>query len=490
MGSKKIPTQRSKRAAPLLPDAGAESAPDGLNIWAALGNLLAGKAGWFIGAPLLVFACGFMLMWWSFVQQSWHLLAVQERATQSAQATLVDRYYLLEPTDVDARPQHSDCDDGCLITPSSVAVFEFTDLAGRPQRVEFMDWYVHDWQHNTAFELGVPILQPTLHMTPEFHAFLVNRRLRRDPAMTLWDDWWTRFDDAAHWLLRVRDPLPTFTAPLRYDPADPTLAVLDLPPMRAQQASDKAYVESTAWGMALFVAVICWLVLWPAVKLMLYGAANWVSAAVAIAIVLAMPLWAPFAERIAPQLSEQAGMLARGLKREFGRDQRMPYLAQPVTPTAALREVSWSLAGSRDAAFVVGFELAPPAVEPLDHAGALDALQASLDLQLRAMSDAEAEAALAPLNHYEADRVLELFVPALLHLQQDERRPDALRATATKLLGFFVREWSEPTVDTFLFEHRLGVYERLAMSSDAVIAEAAVARLAAARERIDRLGRD
>ncbi len=486
MGSKKIPTQRRHRTAPVAPDAGAETTPGKFDAWAFLGDTLAGKAGWFIGAPLLVFACGFMLMWWSFVQQSRQLLAVQERVTQTAQATLVDRYYLLEPTDVDARPQHSGCDDGCLITPSSVAVFEFTDVAGRPQRVEFMDWYVHDWQHNTPFERGVPILRPTLRMTPEFHAFLANRRLRSDPSMTLWDDWWSRFDDAAHWMLRVRDPLPVFTAPVRYDPAEPTVAVLDAPTLRTQQVSDQAYVESTAWGMALFVGVICLLVLWPALKLMLYGAPNWLSGAVAMAIVLAMPLWAPFAERIAPALSDQAGALARGLKCEFARDQRVPYLAQPVTPASDLSEISWSLAGSRDAAFVAGFRLTPPALDPLDHQGALDAVQASLDAQMRAMPDERLGAALAPLNHYQAGRVLELFVPGLLHLQRDEARPAALRETATRLLGFFIREWPQPTVDSFLFEHRLGLYDKLATSSDTSIAESALTRLAEARQRIAR----
>ena len=465
---------RSTPPAPSQPPAGAP-------LRRALLGFAFGKLGWMIGAPLLVLACGFELMWWSFVQQTRLIGDTEARATQTVQARLVDRYYLLTRS-----PDEERCHFQCRIDQASVAVYEFEDGAGRTRRAEFRDEIVHDWQHNTPFELGIPVPVPRVRLAPEFHAWLQSQPSNTS-GVNLWDDWWAEFDDAAHWLLRVRDPVPVVQAALRYDPADPAAALLDEGPLREYRESDARQTREVAWAMPLFVAVISFAVLWPAVQMMTYGLPRRASAAIALVIVAGVPLWGPLATRIAPWLSDTAGEFAQVLQRDFGGGPVHPaYLARPPTAVDGLTTIDWTLAGSQDAYFLSGVALRATDLPPLDHAAALDALQASLVAQLTPMDDAGLLAALEPLDHYQAGDVLELFVPALLALQVDTGRGVGVRAKVDELLAFFVHDFELPDVDGFRYEERLARYEKLTRSVSPEIARAARQRLAERRALIAR----
>lgn len=464
--------------------------------WRTLGGLAFGKLGWIVGAPLLVFSCGALLLWWSYVQHGRMLAEVQARATARAQATLVDRYYLLERTDLSQLPRHDDiCPDLCQVTQHSVAEVEFTDAGGHTQRAVFRDEQVHDWQHNTPFELGVPVDVPRVKIAPEFRAWLQSERSTSQYETTLWPMWWEKFDSAAHWLLRVRDPVPVSTLPVRYDPADPATAILDVATMAARQRRDAADASGMAWSLPMLLVVIGVLIAWPAVQMMTYGMPKWLSAAIAVFIVVALPWWAPAAMRIAPGLSDWSGQLAEELRREFHGPYHPEYLAWRGETPPGLQTIEWSLATSRDAPFLAGVRLrAPnaasdgpgaPGIAPLDHAAALIALQDGLASQLRAMDDAALLEALAPLNHYQADDALELFYPGLLAIEADAARGAEARAQATKLLGFFVDAFELPDVDRFAYAIRLDRYALLRASVTPAIA-AAAAKLAKARDLVAR----
>jgi hypothetical protein len=446
----------------------------------SLGRLLVGRLAWLVGAPLLVFGCGFLLLWWSLYQQRDAVATLQAQATQPVQARLVDRYFHVVPTDLSARPSHSSCEDVCRISLETVAVFEFERPDGGLQRVQFQSW-AHDWQHNTAFELGIPLLAADFRIDPGFHTQLRAERSNFDSSRTVWERFWAPVEDAGHWLLRLRDPPPAFVAPLRFDPAAPGTAILDLPGFVRQQAGERSHLDSTVAGLLLFVGVICLVVVHPAVKLMLLGASPRVAAAVSLAICLSVPLWAPHAGRIAPWLSDHAGALAEELAREFGAQALPAYVSRPVTDTSRLRLLRWELARSPQAAFLAGFDTAlPPGVDALDHAGAFDVLQASFDRQLQAMGEADRGARLRQLRHYEADTVWELFLPALLRIASDEAAPATQRADALDLLRFYAQDWDLPDVDVFLYRHRLDNYARLREAPDAGIRALAATRLAQA----------
>lgn len=452
----------------------------------ALARAVAGRLGWLIGAPLLVLACGFLLLWWNLLLQRHALADVQARATATADARLVRRYFHIVPTDLDARPSHSSCDDVCRISLNSVAVFEFALPDGRRQQVEFAHW-AHDWQHNTDFELGIPVLAAEFRIDPLFHAELRAERSAFDSGRTVWDRFWGPVDGAGHWLLRLREPVPIFVAPLRYDPTDPGVALLDLPLFRAAQASERGHLDTMVVGLLFFVGVFCVAVLYPAVKLMLLGASRRVAIGATLAICLALPWWAPHAERIAPWLSDHAGALARELKREFGNESLPGYLARPVTDTRHLRALTWHLVQSSQAPFLAGLDPSLPAgFDPLDHAGAFDALQASFDRQLQAMSSDAAGAVLQQLRHYQAETVWELFVPALLRIANDPQAPPSQRSDASDLLGFYASDWDLPDVDVFLYRHRLDNYARLREAPEPELRRFARSRLDEAEARVAR----
>lgn len=456
-------------------------------LWHSLAKALVGRLGWLIGAPILVFGCGFLLLWWSLFQQRNQIAALQQRASVAVQARLIDRYYRVRPTDLQALPGYSHCTDACTISLDSVAVFEFVRRDGQAQRVQF-DSPAHDWQHNTEFELGLPLLHAEFRLPSDLLAKLRATPASFDPSKTLWDLFWDPADDAGHWLLRLREPAPDFRAALRYDPDDAATAILDLPAFARAQAQDRRGSGVLVATMLVFVGAIALMVVFPAVQLMLHGASRRVTAIVTAAICLSLPLWAPHAERIAPWLSDHAGALARELKREFSGTTGMPaYVAHPVEDTRALAVVRWELASSPQAAFLAGLDTTLPAgLDPLDHAGAFDALQASFDRQLQAMPPADAAAVLKPLRHYQADTVWELFVPALLRIARDENAAAEPREDARDLLGFFASDWKLPDVDVFLYRHRLDNYARLRDAPDPELRALAARRLAEAEARVVR----
>ena len=125
---------------------------------------------------------------------------MQQRASERVEARLVDRYYRLRPTEPDAQPRHSDCKDLCTISMNSVAVFAFDLPDGTSQRVQFEEW-AHDWQHNTDFELGLPLRHADFLATPAFRARLRSTPSSYDPNLSAWDLFWEPVGDAAHWLL-------------------------------------------------------------------------------------------------------------------------------------------------------------------------------------------------------------------------------------------------------------------------------------------------
>lgn len=470
-----------RRPAPPAPSARA-------TLWRTLRGFAFGKLGWTIGAPLLVFSCGALLLWWSYVQHARLLGDVQARATEHVEGRLVDRYYWLERTDLASLPSHSDvCPDLCQITHNSVAEVVFEDRAGISHRAVFRDQLVHDWQHNTPFELGVPVGVPRVKLAPEFLDWLRSEKATSHYETLLWDLWWDDFDSAAHWLLRVRDPVPALAVPLRYDPADPATVLLDAATLQPRQARDAADARGMAWSMPVFLALLGFLVMWPAVQMMTYGLPKWASAAVAVFVVATVPWWAPAAMRIAPWLSETSGQLAAALRREFHGPYHPEFLAWREPLPDGLATIDWTLAASRDAPFVRHLGLkAPSGIDPLDHAGALAALQDGLRRQLTALDDAALLEALAPLNHYQADRVLELFVPALLAIEGDPARGAEVRAQAVKLLAFFVDAFELPDVDRFVYAARLERYALLEGSATPDVARAAREKLAAARALVAR----
>jgi hypothetical protein len=452
----------------------------------SLGRLLVGRLAWLIGAPLLVLGCGFLMLWWSLYQQRDAIATLQARATQPVQARLVERFFHIVPTDLSARPSHSSCDDVCRISLETVAVFEFERPEGGLQRVQFESW-AHDWQHNTAFELGIPLLHADFRIAPHFHSQLRAERSNYDAGRSVWERFWAPVEDAGHWLLRLRDPLPAFVAPLRIVPDDPATAILDLPGFMAAQARERGYLDSTVATMLLFVGVICVVLVHPAVKLMLHGASSRVAAIVTVAICASLPLWALHAGRIAPWLSDHAGALAEELAREFGAPGLPAYVSRPVTDTSRLRLLRWELARSPQAAFLAGLETAlPPGFDPLDHAAAFDALQAGFDRQLQAMPEAGVTRILRQLQHFEADTVWELFLPALLRIASDETVPRLQRAEALEVLEAYARDWALPDVDVFLYRHRLDNYARLREAPDPGIRALATSRLAEAEARLAR----
>jgi hypothetical protein len=456
-------------------------------LWHSLARAVVGRLGWLIGAPILVFGCGFLLLWWNLFQQRNQIATLQDRASVPVEARLVDRYYRILPTDLQARPGYSVCTDACTIALNTVAVFEFARPDGPAQRVQFESW-AHDWQHNTEFELGLPLLHAEFRAPPDFLAHLRAERASYDASKTLWDLFWGPADDAGHWLLRLREPRPDFRAALRYDPDDPATAILDLPRFAPAQARDRDGMGVLVTAMLAFVGVIALMVIFPAVQLMLHGAPRKLTAIVTAAICAGLPLWAPHAERIAPWLSDHAGALALELKREFGGSTGLPaYVSRPVEDTRALAVLRWELASSPQAAFLAGLDTTLPAgVDPLDHAGAYDALQASFDRQLRAMPTQAAGAVLKQLRHHQADTVWELFVPALLRIVRDESAPAEQREDAGDLLGFFASDWALPDVDVFLYRHRLDNYARLREAPDPALRALAARRLGEAEARLAR----
>ena len=125
---------------------------------------------------------------------------MQQRASERVEARLVDRYYRLRPTEPGAQPRHSGCKDLCTISMRSVAVFAFDLPDGTSQRVQFEEW-AHDWQHNTDFELGLPLRHADFLATPAFLARLRSTPSSYDPNLSAWDLFWEPVGDAAHWLL-------------------------------------------------------------------------------------------------------------------------------------------------------------------------------------------------------------------------------------------------------------------------------------------------
>ena len=454
------------------------------SLLASLASMVVGRFTWLIGAPLLVVGCGILLLWWNLLQQRSALAAIQARTTTSVQARLVDRYYHIRPTDLDARPSRSSCHDTCLIEMDSLAVFEFTLRDGSAQRVQFGTW-AHDWQHNTDFELGLPLLAADFRIDPAFLARLQREPAYSDSSGSIWQLFWGPVDDAGHWLLRLREPLPVFTAPLRYDPADPATAILDLPRFAAAQAEESGDLDVQVLALLGVVGVICLMVMYPAVQLMLLGAPRKLAALVTLAICGSMPLWAPHAASIAPWLSDEAGELAEGMTQEFAGHSAPSCLSEPVTDTGPLTRLSWQLPTSGQAPFLAGLDTRLPAgIDALDHAGAYDALQASFDRQLQVMSPDAAAATLAQLRHYRAVTVWELFLPALLRIARDENAPAAQRNDANDLLESFARDWPLPDVDVFLYRHRLDNYARLREAPDPGVRSLAATRLDEANARV------
>ena len=450
----------------------------------SIANAVVGRIAWLVGAPLLVVGCGFLVMWWSLVQQRDQLGAIQARATQAVTARLVDRYFLVRATDLAARDSRASCYDTCRVEMDSVAVFEFALPDGRTQRVQFGAW-AHDWQHNTDFELGLPLLAADFRIDPTFHAKLQSEQAYSESAKTIWQLFWDPADDAGHWLLRLRDPAPEFSAPLRYDPSDPTTAVLDLPRFARAQEDDSGDLDVQVFALLGFAAIICVMVLAPAVQMMMLGVPRKVTVPVTLAICLSVPLWAPHAMKIAPWLSDEAGQLAEGMSREFASHQEPNYLSDPLTDTRPLRRLRWELASSSQAAFLAGLDTSlPNGIDPLDHVGAFDALQASFDRQLQAMSPDALAAVLQQLRHDQADTAWELFVPALLRISGDATAAAAQREAALDLLRFFAQDWNLPDVDVFLYRHRLDNYARLRQAPDPDVRTIAEARLSEAEARL------
>jgi hypothetical protein len=450
----------------------------------SIASAIIGRLAWLVGAPLLVVGCGFLVMWWSLVQQRDQLGAIQARASQAVTARLVDRYFLVRPTDLDARQSRASCFDTCTIEMDSIAVFEFALPDGRAQRVQFGTW-ANDWQHNTDFELGLPLLAADFRIDPTFHAKLQAEPAYSDPAKSIWELFWTPAEDAGHWLLRVRDPAPEFNAPLRYDPNDPTTAVLDLPSFARAQSDDSGDLDVQVVALLVFAGIICVMVLAPAVQIMLLGVPRKVTVPITLAICLSVPLWAPHAMKIAPWLSDEAGQLAEGMSREFASHQEPNYLSDPLTDTSALRRLRWELASSPQAAFLAGLDTSlPNGIDPLDHAGAFDALQASFDRQLQAMSPDAIATVLQQLRHHQADTVWELFVPALLRIAADATAPASQRDAALDLLRLFAQDWDLPDVDVFLYRHRLDNYARLRKAPDPDLRATAETRLGEAEARL------
>lgn len=461
------------------------------SLLASLASMVVGRFTWLIGAPLLVVGCGFLLLWWNLLQQRSALAAIQARATASAPARLVERYYHVRPTDLDARSSRSPCHDTCLIEMDSIAVFEFSLPGGGVQRVQFGTW-AHDWQHNTDFELGLPLLAADFRIAPTFLARLQRETAYSDSSRTIWQLFWGPADDAGHWLLRLRDPEPDFTAPLRYDPADPATAILDLPRFAAAQAEESGDLDVQVLALLGVVGLISLLVLFPALQLMLLGAPRKLAALMTLAVCGSVPFWAPHAASIAPWLSDEAGELAEGMRQEFAGHSAPSYLSEPVTDTSPLTRLSWELPTSEQASFLVGLDTALPAgIDALDHASAYDALQASFDRQLQAMPPDTAAAVLAQLRHHRAVTVWELFLPALLRITRDGNAPAAQRNDANDLLEFFARDWPMPDVDVFLYRHRLDNYARLREAPDPGVRSLAATRLDEANARVThQLGTD
>lgn len=454
------------------------------SLFSSAANLILGRILWLIGAPLLVIGCGLLLLWWSLLHESDALTRLQARSTIPVQARLVDRYYLVHAVDTNTLRSPESCRDTCQIEMDSIAVFEFSRADGQSQRVQFGTW-AHDWQHNTDFELGLPLLAADFLIDPALLSRLQAQRSYSDSSRTIWELFWTPVDDAGHWLLRLRDPVPSIVAPLRYDPAEPSTALLDLPRFARAQARDREGLRVQVVSVLFIGGAFSLIVLYQALQLMLLGAPRTLVAAVTVAICLGLPWWAPHAMRIAAWLSPEASELAEGLAHEFAQRAPPNYVSEPVTDLRGLRRLRWELQDSAQAAFLAGLDTRLPAgIDALDHAAAYDALQASFDQQLRAMSPTAVAAVLAQLNHHAAVRVWELFVPALLRIAGDAAAPAEQRAQANDLLSYFASDWTMPDVDVFLYRHRLDNYARLREAPDPGVRSLAATRLDEANARV------
>lgn len=444
--------------------------PSGTPWWRHVVDLVLDKARWLIGAPLLVISAGFLLLWFLFLQQHLRLQRTLDHATAKADARLIERYFLVEPRDpatLDARYQP--CDQlWCSVDLSSVAIFEFPTADG-PIRVEARDFRIHDWKHPTPYELGIPLLDAEFRFTqgmaegkgPEWAAAL-----------------WSQVDEPVSWLPRLR-PLPlSWTMPVRYDPKNPQVAVLDGPEFQAWARDLGEYLSGLAYGMIFFAGVFVLLLMVPAVRILFPTAKRWQQHAIVAAICVTLPLWAPYAGRIAPALSENSGSMADFLRKEFGYIPELTFITQPVKKTGILERRIWTLETSEAAPFFAALQLARPGVAALDQAAGFDHVQRQIDEQMRALPPDQEAALLRQLRHYRAvDLVLELYVPALLRIATrgpqpgdpplpsetaDETAAGPAYVEAQQLLAFLVDDWEAPDTSTLLAEHRIANFERLA----------------------------
>jgi hypothetical protein len=464
--------------------------PLGMPWWRHVVDLLVDKARWLLGAPLLVIACGFLLLWWMFLQQHLLLKSMLEKATSRADARLVERYFLVEPRDPATLDHpYAPCESlWCAVDYSSVAVFEFATAKG-PIRVEARDFRVHDWQHPTPYELGIPLLGAEFRFAP-------------DLAEGKGPEWvaqvWQQVDQPVAWLPRLRPQPLSWTMPVRFDPANPQAAVLEGPEFRRWASELGKYLSGQAYGLIFFAAFFIYLLMMPAIGLLMPNAKRWQRFATIGAICVTLPLWAPYAGRIAPHLSETSGAVAEFLRTEFGHIPDLSFVTGPVQETGAYERRVWTLEASEAAPFFAGLQLAPPGVAALDLAAGFDDVQRQIDEQMRAMPPDQEAAVLRQLRHYRAvDLVLELYLPALLRIAArgpqpsdpplpsetaDETAVGPAYVEARQLLAFLVDDWEAPDTSTLLAEHRIANFERLAQLPE--LREQMQAKVVQARARI------
>lgn len=462
----------SKKLVPAAPPPADPSRSVLRMIW----DTLVDQARWLVGVPMLVLACGAMVLWWNFLQLSRGLDGLVERTTARGEAELVDRYYLVEPSGVDDEPRHW----GRVTSMRTVAIFDYSPAPGQRQRLYFWDW-AHDWQHPTAFEESIPVLEP------KFRFSRAVWRGETDPMfLQLQED----IDDPAHWMLRRRPQPLSWRQAIRFDPHHPAVAMLDSPAFVANRESLGDYFSGLAFGLVFFVGLAVYLLLRPAVALLLPDASDKQRYAVMAAICLSIPLWVPYAARLAPLISDQAAKMAAFLENEFGNDHHLGFVATPPLDEAELdiaHEWVWTWPSSRHVGTMGALQWPEVAAAPDNPVAAYDFVQTQLSQQLLALPPQALEQTLAAFEGPINVKVIELLVPALIELARGSSAealpvPSLSQQRALALLQAYAAAGELPDVDVYLYRRRLETYRLLKALPE--LSATATARLEEAEARI------